>query len=393
MRMQRCLTLLAALIAVQAHANPESPVDSGKKRDLIIWGIAFGPDSKGAEAVVREFQRRNPDINVRVMSMGAGNMNPQKLMTSIVGNVAPDVINQDRFTISDWASRGTFVSLSPLIERDRKSDPLCPVPEQYYSAPWDEAVYDGQVYGIPTGADNRVLYYNKAMFRAKATELRAAGLDPERAPRTWSETLKYSKILTETNSDGTLKKAGFLPNFGNSWLYMYAFQNNAEFLDKERRNCTLANEYSQEALQFMVDGYDLIGGFEKAKAFESGFLTKENDAFLIGKVAMKIDGDWIISNLARYGPQVDFGVAPAPVPDDRFYKRGRFTEEKDTFITWMGGYSLAIPRGARNIEDGWKYIKFATSLEGRRIEMAEQQKWEKLRGRLFVSKQQGSREA
>jgi ABC-type glycerol-3-phosphate transport system substrate-binding protein len=172
MRLQRFLPLFAALLAVSALANPDLPTKTNAKRDLVIWGIQFGPDSKGAEAVVKEFERRNPDINVRVLSMGAGTMNPQKLMTSIVGNVAPDVINQDRFSISDWASRGAFMSLSPLIERDRKTDPLTPTPEQYYKAPWDEATYEGQVYGIPTGADNRILYHGGQQGRnAEASRL------------------------------------------------------------------------------------------------------------------------------------------------------------------------------------------------------------------------------
>ncbi|MBN9502566.1 MAG: extracellular solute-binding protein [Armatimonadetes bacterium] len=393
MAWQRCFLPLLALLPGIVMAGPGEPApDIAKKRDLVIWGVAFGPDTKGIEAVVREFQRRHQDINVRVLSMGAGAMNPQKLMTSIVGNVAPDVISQDRFSIADWASRGAFQSLSPLLERD-KNDPLCPKPEQYYKAPWEEATYEGQVYGIPTGADNRILYYNKKIFREKAAELRAAGLDPERAPRTWSEVLKYSEIITEKNKDGTLKRAGFMPNFGNSWLYMYSFQNNASFMSPDGKKCTLDSPASEEALNFMVKGYDLLGGYEKARSFESGFLGKENDAFIIGKVAMKIDGDWIISSLARYGPALDFGVAPAPVPDDRYNKVGRFKDEKDTFVTWMGGFSYAIPRGARNTNDGWEFIKFATSTEGRVIEMQAQQAWDKLRGRVYVPRQLASREA
>ncbi len=384
----RCLVVLAGLLTGSAFAEP--PSTKPGKRDLVIWGISFGPDSKGIEAVVKEFSRRNPDINVRVMGMGAGTMNPQKLMTSIVGNVAPDVINQDRFSISDWASRGAFTSLTPYIERD-KNDPLTPTPDKFYEAPWEEATYNGQIYGIPTGADNRILYYNKRVFREKAAELRAAGLDPDRAPRTWNEVLQYSKVLTEKNPDGTLKRAGFMPNFGNSWLYMYAFQNNASFMSEDRTKCTLYSPEAEEALQFMIKGYEIVGGYEKAKSFESGFLGKENDAFLTGKVAMKIDGDWIIASLARYGPAVDFGVAPPPVPDDRYFKRGRFANEEEQFVTWTGGFSLAIPRGARNPEDGWKYIKFATSLDGQMIEMGEQFKWEKLRGRMYVPRQVGNR--
>ena len=394
MRFRRWAVWGAMLLAATCSSNPDELGESTRQsRDLIIWGIAFGPDTKGTEAVVREFQRRNPDINVRVMGMGSGGMNPQKLLTSIVGNVAPDVIHQDRFSISDWASRGAFMSLSPLIARDAQADPLCPTPEKFYPAPWDEASYEGQVYAIPTTADNRVLYYNKAIFREKAAELRAAGLDPERPPRTWSELLLYGKVLTEKNSDGSLKRAGFLPNFGNCWLYMYAFQNNASFMSEDRRRCTLYTPEGEEALQFMVDGYEQVGGYEQAKTFESGFLGKENDAFVIGKVAMKIDGDWIIASLARYGPRLDFGTAPAPVPDDRYLRRGRFADERDTFVTWSGGHSLAIPRGAKNAEDAWKYIKFATSKVGQDIEMAEQQKWEKLRGRLFVPKQLANRES
>lgn len=382
----------ATLLLGSANAQAPSSPSSTPKRDLVVWGIAFTQDTKGQEAVVREFERRNPDIRVRVLSMGAGGMDPQKLMTSIVGNVAPDVIHQDRFTISDWASRGAFRSMNDLIDRDKDKDPLTPTPDKFYPATWAEASYENHVYGIPTGADNRILYYNKGIFQQKAKELRAAGLDPDRPPRTWSEILKYSKVLTEFNADGTLKRAGFMPNFGNSWLYMYAFQMNASFMSPDGRTCTLYSPAAEKALDFMVKGYDVVGGYEKAKSFESGFLGKENDAFIIGKVAMKIDGDWILNALSRYGPALDFGVGPAPVPDDRYNKTGDFKNEKDTYITWMGGFSYAIPKGARNVDDGWKFIKWATSLEGQLLEMETQRKWERRRGRAYIPKQVGNRE-
>jgi len=389
MKSPRFVFALACALSVLAAVAPAQQ----KKRDLVVWGISFGPDTKGAEAVVREFARRHPDINVRVLSMGAGNMNPQKLMTSIVGNVAPDVINQDRFSVSDWASRGAFRPLDDLLARDQGKDPLCPRKEQYYKAPWTEASWKGSVYGIPTGADDRILYYNKAIFREHADALRAAGLDPDRAPRTWSELLKYGKILTPPLVNGQFQGVGFLPNFGNVWLYMYAFQNNASFMSEDGRKCTMDTPAAEEALQFIVDGYDQIGGYEKAQEYQSGFLTGANDAFVLGKVAMKIDGDWILNDLSRYGPSLDLGVAPPPVPDDRYYHRGKFANEPETFVTWVGGYCYSIPKGARNVQDGWEYIKFATSTEGRMIENTAQHDWERLRGRAFIPRQQGSREA
>jgi multiple sugar transport system permease protein len=356
------------------------PASKTTREQVVVWGQSLGPDSKGLEAMIRAFEARHQRYKVRMLSMGAGRMNPQKLMTSIVGRVPPDVIFQDRFTIADWASRGAFRALDDLIERDADAPRL----EHYYPATWAEASYGGRVYGIPTGADDRVLYYNREVFRRKARELRAAGLDPDRPPRTWSEVLDYSKVLTERDAKGNLIRAGFLPNFGNSWLYLFGFQNNASFLSPDGRTCTLYSPEMEEALEFMVAGYKILGGYENAQRFQSGFQGGENDPFLIGKVAMKVDGDWIINDLSRFALGTDFGVAPPPVPDDRYFRRGRFANEKDQFVTWFGGFSYAIPFGARNVEGAWAFIKFATSLEGRQIELEGQREFERRRGRVFV---------
>ncbi|HWA84148.1 MAG TPA: extracellular solute-binding protein [Fimbriimonadaceae bacterium] len=380
-RIGECLLLLVLLTGLA----------QAQKRDLVIWGMSYGTDSKGLEAVNKEFERRHPDIHLKVLSMGAGQMSAQKLLTSIVGDVAPDVVLQDRFTVADWASRGAFTPLDDFIKRDLGKDPLCPRQEDYYPAVWKEATFDGKVYGIPQEADNRALYWNKAMFRDKAAELRAAGLDPNRPPRTWSEVLRYSKVLTEFNKNGTLKLAGFMPNYGNVWLYMYAFQNDAEFMSPDGRTCTLDTPASEEALSFVVKGYDQLGGYEVARAFESSFLSHENSPFYIGKIAMYVNGDWVLNDLSRYAPQLDFAVAPPPVPDDRYNHTGRFKNDKDTYITWAGGFCLVIPKGARHPEDAWTYIKFAGSVEGHLIECRAQAAWERSRGRAFIPKQYGNR--
>lgn len=381
-----CIALACISLIAFAARKPKDP-----RRELVVWGVTLGPDTKGTQAVIRAFEAQHPDVRVNVVAMGAGNMDPQKLMTSIVGNVAPDVIFQDRVSLPDWASRGAFLPLDRLIARDRARDPNCPRRENYYAAAWNESSYRGRLYGIPMALDTRVLYWNRGLFRQKGAALKAAGLDPERAPRTWSELLAYSKVLTEFNGNRTLRRAGFIPNFGNSWLYLFAFQNNAAFMSPDGATCTLDTPGSEKALQFMTDGYDLLGGYENELAFESGLLRKENDPFITGQVAMKIDGDWILPDLARYGPQVDLLAAPPPVPDDRYYHRGAFKDEKETFITWSGGHCLAIPRGARNVQDAWEYLKFASSMEGRLIEATAQREWERLRGRVFVAKQVADR--
>lgn len=204
----------------------------------MVWGLQSGEETAGQDAQIAEFENRNPDIKVSTLSMGAGDMNPQKLMTSIVGGVPPDLISQDRFTIGDWASRDAFEPLDGFLKAEGGKDALRP--QDFYPAAWKEATYKGHVYGIPTGIDDRMLYYNIDMFKK-------AGLDPNKPPRTWEELKAYAKKLTKVNPDNTIAQIGFIPNYGNSWLYLYSWQNGGEFMSKDGRTCTLNNPASVAA--------------------------------------------------------------------------------------------------------------------------------------------------
>ncbi|MES2464386.1 MAG: extracellular solute-binding protein, partial [Armatimonadota bacterium] len=225
-----------------AGPDPASSAASDKTK-LVVWGLEVGKESAGLVAQIAEFEKLNPDIHISVLSMGAGSMNPQKLMTSIVGGVPPDVINQDRFTVGDWASRGTFRAMDDFLAKEVGVDAVRR--EDFYPATWNEALYKGKTYAIPTGVDDRMLLYSKEAFRE-------VGLDPERPPRTWEELRDAAKRLTKLNADGTYKRIGFIPNYGNSWLYLYSWQNGGEFLSPDTRTVTLANPQTVGALEYMV---------------------------------------------------------------------------------------------------------------------------------------------
>lgn len=370
------LTLIACLICAGC-VDERVPPGTVK---LVVWGLQFGEESKGLEAKVHEFEHRHPNIKVSILSMGAGGMNPQKLMTAIVGNVPPDVIHQDRFTIGDWASRDTFLPLDDYMRRD-SADPLAVRQEDYYEACWAEATFKGKLFAVPSTTDNRNLYYNRALFRE-------AGLDPDKPPRNWEELKDYAKRLTKLNPDGSFKRIGFIPNYGNSWLYLYSWANGGEFMSPDGQTCIMNHKENVDALEYMVGLYDMLGGVSKIDAFASGFQTNDLDPFLTGKVAMKIDGNWVLNNIARFGPDTDFGVAPAPVPQDRLDqtlggKPGRFHGMKP-YVTWAGGFSYAIPRGANHPDEAWEFIKWMASPEAALLENAAQRDFNISKERPFV---------
>ena len=384
-RIRRCVWFVALLILALFIAGCAAPKANGRVK-LVVWGLEFGEESKGLDARIAAFRQMHPEVDVSVLSMGAGSMNPQKLMTAIVGNVPPDVIRQDRFTIGDWAARDTFRPLDDYVTRDR--DKLYGVrAEDYYPACWKEANYTDPstgkkgIFAIPYGTDDRLLFYNKTLFR-QAGIVDAKG--EAAPPKTWEELLDDEKKLTKLNSDGTFERIGFIPNYGNSWLYIYAWQNDGEFMSPDGRTCTMNEARNVEALDYMVKVYDALGGVTKVDAFVSGFQANELDPFLTGKVAMKIDGNWVLNNIARYGPDLDFGVVPAPVPSDRLHHTGRFRDEQDTTITWAGGFSFAIPRGAAHPDEAWEFIKWMTCPEAAVIDAAAQKAYNESKKRPFV---------
>jgi ABC-type sugar transport system permease subunit/ABC-type glycerol-3-phosphate transport system substrate-binding protein len=365
--------------AVALVATTVSPRIGADQTRLFVWGLPSGEETKGLDAQLREFERRNPRL--RVVNLGAGSMalHSQKLMTSIAGNVPPDLVRQDRFTIGDWASRETFQPLDELLARERRDDPSGIFREDYYRACWAEAVYHGRVYAIPDTTDDRLLYWNKALFRQ-------AGMDAERPPRTWEELLEFTLRLTRRNPDNTFATIGFIPvvpTFSNSWFYLYSWQNEGTFMSPDGRTCTLDNPNSREALEWLARFYDRLEGAEKITAFASTFQPQELDPFLTGKMAIKIDTNNAIRNIARFGPKLDFGVAPAPVPAARLRGEGRFAGQPP-FITWSGGFSLAIPRGSPHPREAWQLLKWLNSLEGRRVFNRAQQDWNVRNGRPYV---------
>ncbi len=245
--------------------------------------------------------------------------------------------------------------------------------QRFFTACWEEACFgenqDRAVYGIPNSTDDRALYYNEDLLE------RAGLVDGDgraRPPRDWQELHDFAGRLTERNAEGKMTRLGFAPNFGNSWLYIYGWLNGGRFMSADGRTCSLADPRIVEALQYMVRVYDSLGGIEDVESFQSGFQADEFDPFLTGKVAMKIDGNWTLNNIADFAPGLRFGVAPAPAPAGR------------ESITWSGGHSWAIPAGAGQPDMAFELIRFLNTDRIWDLRYRVEARYAASRGRSFV---------
>jgi ABC-type sugar transport system permease subunit/ABC-type glycerol-3-phosphate transport system substrate-binding protein len=373
------------------HPRRELRTDTPSKAVVeIVYMGPGGPISGAMADAVREFERRSEEAHERDPSKpvyrvvsgqnAARNQvaDPTRFLISVAGGTPPDVIWFDRYAIAEWAARGAFAPLNEFIDRDVAAQrPETPSPERFFASCWGEAKYQDGVYGIPTSVDDRALIYNRDL-------LKQAGLvdaDGEaKPPRTWEELAEYAVKLSAFDAEGNLTRVGFAPQFGNSWLYMYGWMNGGAFMSKDGKTCTINDPRIVEALQYMTDVYDSVGGYAKVAAFQAGFQGGELDPFIQGKVAMKIDGSWQMPFLAAYGRNVDFGVAPPPMPK-------RELDAGKPAISWNGGWAYAIPATAKQKDAAWEFIRFMTSDRAMTIWMESEREIAEAQGRLFLPRQ------
>ncbi len=423
----------AVLLSLLWWLAPEKPGMIDDDAIVIRYMAPEGPIRDAMEDAVREFEflaneRHRLDPSQPRYRVLAGQHasrdqveDPTRFLLSLAGGDPPDVIFFDRFAISEWASRGAFAPLDEFITEDETAwqqwesagRPASELPwpgalaeppraegafplaaiepvrsNSYVPGAWDEIVYrnpltgEAHPYGIPNVADNRVLLYNKdALVRHGFVDENGEA----RPPRSWEELEEMALAMTERDENGNLQRVGFIPNYGNTFLYMYGWMAGGEFMSEDGLTITLNDTNILYALDYVTRLYDQLGGAQKVDAFQSTFQRDALDPFIMGKVAMKIDGVWVMSSLARYGRDLNVGAAPPPLPQ-REIDKGRQP------LSWIGGWAYAIPSTAQEKQAAWELIRFLSSRRALEIMTRSENYTYLAQGRPYIPRQVANRE-
>ncbi|MGM0879019.1 MAG: ABC transporter substrate-binding protein [Bacillota bacterium] len=333
---------ISLLLAGCSSNSSTSEETKGDQTTVTFWHSQTDTTGEAVEGVIKAFEEKNPDIKINaVYTANQGEGQNEKLLTAVSGGNPPDVAYFDRFEIGSWAAQGSLEDLTDLAEESGVTK------ETYYPFAWEEASYEGKLYGMPTSTDSRLVYFNKDHFEE-------AGLDPENPPKTIAELEAASEKLTK--KDGSrFERIGFIPWFGQGWLYGWGWAFGGEFYNPETKTVTANDPKVIEALQWMTDfakkyNVEDIAGFTDSQG--TGAAT---DPFLTGQLSMKVSGPWEVSAIKKFSPDLNYGVFPMPTP----------TGENHT--TWSGGWSVVIPKGAKNKDAAWEFLKFFSGEEGQKI--------------------------
>jgi len=308
-----------------------------QKSTLNYWDCMPPTDSGGIaiKELIKDFEQKNPGIEVKYQYITWGEFD-NKLLTSIAGGLPPDVVMIDRFRVGSYGYHNALMILDDFVKKDKINA------KNYWECCWNEIIYNRHIWAIPHFTDVRALFYRVDHFKE-------AGLDPDKPPKTWDELYEYAKKLTKRDKYNRFERIGFLPYYGNTWLYLWGWLNGGEFMKDGK--ITINDHRIVEALDWTIKFEQLYGGPQIVNTAISGYGNKEMDPFIMGRLSMKIDGDYQVRYIEKYGPNIEYRVAPPPAP------KGRKT------LTWSGGFAYAIPRGVKNPDISWKFVKFITSKE------------------------------
>ena len=326
-----CCVLVAGCGQRERTAQDDNGVIS-----ISVWHPWGGVQKEKFDAVVEEFNRTHPKLRVRSVFTPNDLSNNQKFFTAVAANKAPDVTFVDGQQTAAWAQQGALQPLDDWLERDGITR------DDYFPPCWDQNEYAGRSWALTYCADpNFAFVWNKKVFRE-------VGLDPEKPPRTIAELDRYNDIITK-KVDGDIVRMGIIPwgqYGGANSLFTWGWAFGGKFYDTKTGKVTANDAGVVRALEWIASYADKYGA-TKVGAFSTGFGSREQNPFYIGKVAMQCMHISSLEEMKQYAPNLDYGIGYLPsAPGGGAHS------------SWVGGWCLALPKGSPNAEAGWEFIKW-----------------------------------
>ena len=333
----------------------ESPREShsmrGERTEVVFWHFWGGEDRAVVRDVVDRFNASQNRYWVRDVAVPGNNLDV-KLFLSVTGGDPPDLVNQDDPIVADWARRGALTPLDELASPEE----IQQLDDWLFPSARHLGQYDGRYYALCNGLDVRALYYN-------ATLLKQYELAP---PRTLEELDHIAHETTLVDDRGHVERFGFLPDARRLLAWGAVF--GGRFYDEREGRITADDPANVRALEWMTS-YRNRYGADQVAGFSLGDQSLPGKTFplLSGRYVVVMDGQWRVRDIAASQqrqrdagePVTDYGACPLPPPADGQSDAG-----------WINGNFFVVPRGAKNPEGAWAFMKFWSGFGGNEAEAA-----------------------
>jgi cellobiose transport system substrate-binding protein len=317
-RIAVAVTAVVTLVAAACSGN-SSGAGSGDPKSFDFWSFS-GINQKAA---VEEYQKKHPDLRIKLTEVGSSVETAQALTTALAGGKVPDLVLIQGDDLPKFVEQPqNFVDLRSLGADDLKKD--------YLDWVWSQSVAkDGPVLGVPTDVGGLAIAYRKDLFAAAKlpTDREAVGkLWP-----TWDKFIEVGKQYKAATGKA------FVDNAATSVFYQAVNQGAMKFYDADRN---LAYDHSPQVK--VAFDYTLAAAQAGITAKLTSFSAGWTAGMAKGDFAVVAAPSWMLGSIRSNAPSTKGKWDIATIPGGAG--------------NWGGSY-LAIPKNAKNPQAAWNYIK------------------------------------
>lgn len=306
-----------------------------EKVSIEFWHAMSGTGQESLDAIVTGFNSSQDKYEVKAEFQGTYEESLTKLRSVGGTKDAPAITQVFEVGTKYMIDSGYIEPIQSFIDKNNfKLDELEQNILNYYKV-------DGDLYSMPFNSSTPVMIYNKDAFKE-------AGLDPEKAPETFSEVIDAAAKLKKGEMYGFS-----MLTYGWFFEQLVATQGGL-YVDEE-------NGREGDAKESLFNGaeglnvFNFLDTMNKAGTF-GNFGTNWDDiraAFASGKVAMYMDSSAGVAGTIENAP-FEVGVAYIPHADEL---------ERNGVV--IGGASLWMSKGiAENEQEAaWEFMKYLTTPE------------------------------
>jgi multiple sugar transport system substrate-binding protein len=322
--------IVALFVSLFAKSASAQSAPGSDRVHVKYWDKWTGSEKDAMQAVVDDFNASQSRIFVDFLSVS---LVPRKTLTATAGGNPPDLAGLWANEVADFADKE---ALTPLDDFARGTIVRR---ERFLPVYWEMCVYEGRLFALPTTPAVIALLWNKEHFRA-------AGLDPERPPRTIAELDAYAEKLTKVDG-ARIAQVGFLPSQPVWWPHFWPYFFHGALWDGKSQ-ITLDTPENVRAFAW-AQAYAKRFGVTALENLSSSFgdLASAQDPFMSGKLSMIIQGVWMGNYISQFAPHLDWGAAPFPSVSASDPPMGVV----DTDI-------IVIPRGAPHPREAFEFARF-----------------------------------
>ncbi|PKQ36121.1 MAG: ABC transporter substrate-binding protein [Actinobacteria bacterium HGW-Actinobacteria-11] len=364
------LTTVGAVVLAgcSGGSEPETEDESGPVTlTLTTNSITGGKNSAEADWiadwVIPEFEKamdaEGKDVTVEFQPQGVDDEDYKtKIALDLQSGKGADIIGMDGIWVGEFAEAGYIKPLSDVGgDAVDDWDGWAQIPDAVQNA----LSFDGDRYGVPQGADGRVLYYNKDLFAQ-------AGLDEDWAPQSWDDILDAARDLKDLdgvtpiqlNAGTAMGEAttmqGLLPMLVGTGEQVY-----------EDGKWIGATDGMEKTLDLYETIYVDEGLGDPVLQQEASGRDTSFQLFAEGKIGILLEGDYFWRSVIN--PAEGVGTAPMADRDSTVgYAKIPAIEPGDgindqDYVSMSGGTGRVLNPNSKHAALAWELLAFMNSPE------------------------------